>query len=84
MDMSAAFQTIPHHVLIQRLLDLDVNSDLVLWIRQFLCDRPQRVSLNAHMLVKHVLSDEIVVNTGASQGCVLSPVLFSLFTNDIR
>ena len=84
MDMSAAFQTIQHHILIQRLLDLDVNSDLVLWIRQFLCDRPQRVSLNARMLVKFVLSDETVVNTGAPQGCVLSPVLFSLFTNDIR
>ena len=29
MDMSAAFQTKQHHVLIQILLDLDVNSDLV-------------------------------------------------------
>ena len=84
MDMSAAFQTIQHHVLIQRFLDLDVHFVLVLWIRQFLCDRPQRVSLNAHMLVKPVLSDEMVVNTGAPQGCFLSPVLFSLCTNDIR
>ena len=49
MNMSAAFQAI-QHVLIQRLLDLDINSDLVLWIRQFLRDRPHRVSLNARML----------------------------------
>ena len=83
VNMSAAFQAI-QHVLIQRLLDLDINSDLVLWIRQFLRDRPHRVSLNARMLFKPVLSDEIVVNTGAPQGCVLSPVLFSLYTNDIR
>ena len=76
---AAAFENIQHHVLIQRL-----NSDLVLWIRQFLCDRPQRVSLNASMLVKPVLSDEIVVNTGAPQGCVLSPVFFSLYTKDVR
>ena len=79
MDMSAAFQTNQHHLLIQILLDLDVNSDLVLWIRQFLCDRSQCISLNAVKLVKPVLSDEMVVNTGAHQGCVLSPVRFSLY-----
>ena len=76
MDMSAAFQTIQHHVLIQRPLDLDVNSDLILWIRQFLCDRPQRINLNARMLVKPLLSGEIVVNTAAPQGGALSPVSF--------
>ena len=52
-------------------------------IRQFLCDRPQRVRLNGLMCRDPVLSDEIVVNTGAPQGCVLSAVLFSLHTNDI-
>ena len=33
MDFSAAFNTIQPHVLIKRLLDLEVNTDLVLWIR---------------------------------------------------
>ena len=36
MDFSSAFNSIQPHVLIKRLLDLDVNTDLVLWIRQFL------------------------------------------------
>ena len=65
------------------MLNLEVNPDLILWIRQFLCDRPQRVRLNGPLCRDPVLSDEIVVNTGAPQGCDLSPILFSIYTNDL-
>ena len=77
MDFSSAFNTLQTHILVKRLLDLDVSPGLILWIRSFLSDRPQRVSIEG------VLSNEIVLNTGAPQGCVLSPVLFSIYTNDI-
>ena len=77
MDFSSAFNTIQPHLLIRRLLDLGVNHTLVLWIKQFLCDRPQRVSLSG------IRSNELIVNTGAPQGCVLSPVLFSVYTNAV-
>ena len=40
-------------------------------------DRPQRVSIDG------TFSDELVLNTGAPQGCVLSPVLFSIYTNEM-
>ena len=63
-------------------MDLEVNTDLVLWIRQFLCDRPQRVRLSSRLCDQPVLSDELVLNTGVPQGCVLSPVLFSVYTNE--
>ena len=39
-------------------------------------NRPQSVNLN------NLQSSTIVLCTGAPQGCVLSPVLYSLFTND--
>ena len=58
----------------KRLLDLGANH---LWIKQFLCDRPRRVSLSG------TRSDELIVNTGAPQGCVLSPILFSVYTNEV-
>lgn len=77
MEFSSAFNTLQPHLLIKRLLDLDVSPGLVLWVRAFLRDRPQRVSING------TLSDEIVINTGAPQGCVLSPILFSLYTNEL-
>ena len=50
MDFSSAFNTIQPHLLIQRLLDLQVNLTLVLWIRAFLCDRPQRVCVRVDPL----------------------------------
>ena len=76
MDFSSAFNTLQTHILIKRLLDLDVSPGLILWIRSFLSDRPQRVSVDG------ILSNEIILNTGAPQGCVLSPVLFSIYTNE--
>lgn len=77
MDFSSAFNTLQPHLLLSRLIDLNVSPKIILWIRSFLCDRPQRV------LVDGKFSDELVLNTGAPQGCVLSPILFSIYTNEI-
>ena len=85
MDMSSAFNTIQHHILLQKLVDLKINTNLILWIREFLKDRPQRVLLSMkNSRVPKVLSDAIILNSGAPQGCILSPVLFSLYINDIQ
>ena len=74
VDFSSAFNTIEPYVLLKRLMDLHVNSNLALWIRDFLRDRPQRVCVNGY------LSEEVVLNSRAPQGCVLSPILFSIYT----
>ena len=85
MDMSSAFNTIQHHVLLQKLVNLKINTNLILWIREFLRDRPQRVLLSLNnSSIPSILSDAIVLNSGAPQGCILSPVLFSLYINDIQ
>ncbi|KAK3528699.1 hypothetical protein QTP70_009959 [Hemibagrus guttatus] len=46
------------------------------WIMDFLTNRPQSVSLGNH------ISSTLILNTGIPQDCVLSPLLYSLFTHD--
>jgi hypothetical protein len=55
---------------------MDVNPTIIRWICDFLTSRPQRV------IVSGAISEEVVLNTGAPQGCVLSPALFTIYTAD--
>ena len=57
---------------------MDVNYRLLLWILNYLRDRPQFVKMNG------LCSDVQSISTGAPQGCCLSPILFCLYTNDCR
>ena len=78
VDFSSAFNTIQPHILMQKLSVMNVNPKLILWLNNFLTSRPQYVKfLDSH-------SDVIITNTGAPQGCVLSPMLFTLYTSDCK
>src|SRR4029434_9193216 len=70
-----AFNTIIPGLLQDKLSQLSVPDSTCRWITDFLSDRRQRVRL-----AKHV-SDSRTISTGSPQGCVLSPLLFSLYTN---
>jgi hypothetical protein len=78
VDFSSAFNTIQPHLLINKLVDIKVRPKMFLWLLSFLCDRRQYVNLNG------VHSSMRTTNTGSPQGYVLSPLLFSLYTNDCR
>ncbi len=56
--------------------DLGLNTSLCDWIQDFLTARPQVVK------VGQFTSKSITLNVGAPQGCVLSPLLYSLYTHD--
>ncbi len=58
------------------LSDLGLNTSLCDWIQDFLTARPQVVK------VGQFTSNSITLNVGAPQGCVLSPLLYSLYTHD--
>lgn len=76
VDFSSAFNTIQPHVLLGKLLQMNVNSRIVSWMYSYLLDRPQYTKVNGFT------SDVICINTGVPQGCVLAPIMFTLYTND--
>ncbi len=76
IDYSSAFNTIVPIKLASKLTDLGLNSSLCDWIQDFLTGRPQVVK------VGQFTSNSITLNVGAPQGCVLSPLLYSLYTHD--
>ncbi len=72
----SAFNTIVPTKLAVKLSDLGLNTSLCDWIQDFLTGRPQVVK------VGQFTSNSITLNVGAPQGCVLSPLLYSLYTHD--
>ncbi|KAK3526518.1 hypothetical protein QTP70_030647 [Hemibagrus guttatus] len=76
VDFSSAFNTIIPTLLQTKLTQLSVPSSICQWITSFLTDRHQLVKLGKFK------SNSRTTSTGAPQGCVLSPLLFSLYTND--
>ncbi|KAL0153467.1 hypothetical protein M9458_051234, partial [Cirrhinus mrigala] len=76
VDFSSAFNTIIPTLLQTKLNQLSVPSSISQWITSFLTDRQQLVRMGTFT------SHSRTTNTGAPQGCVLSPLLFSLYTND--
>uniref|UniRef100_A0A1A8GH13 Reverse transcriptase domain-containing protein n=1 Tax=Nothobranchius korthausae TaxID=1143690 RepID=A0A1A8GH13_9TELE len=76
IDFSSAFNTIIPQQLIGKLSLLGLNTSLCNWILDFLTGRPQSVRIG------NCTSGTTTLSTGAPQGCVLSPLLFTLLTHD--
>ena len=78
LDMSAAFDTVDHDILLHRLEESFGFAGSVLnWLRSFLRGRTQQVVFNG------LASTVAEVTSGVPQGSVLEPLLFLLYTADI-
>ncbi len=76
VDFSSAFNTIIPNLLLPKLSQLSVPISVCQWINSFLTDKQQIERLGKFSSNTHTIS------TGSPQGCVLSPLHFSLYTND--
>ena len=76
IDYSSAFNTVLPTKLAEKLLILGLTPSLCSWVLDFLTDRPQTVRVGTQT------SGTRTVCTGTPQGCVLSPLLYTLFTYD--
>ena len=77
LDLSAAFDTIDHSILINRLYDLGVRGSALDWFKSYLGDRKQTI------LIDGSRSTETNLNFGVPQGSVLGPILFTIYTRPL-
>ena len=74
IDLSAAFDTIDHAILLETLeKDFRVTGNALKWLTSYLSDRKQTI------LIKDHESEVFNLQSGVPQGSCLGPVLFILY-----
>ena len=77
LDFKKAFGSVPHKRLVKKLEGYGIKGSLLLWLKDFVKQREQKVAINGN------LSKWTDLLSGIPEGSILGQILFILYINDL-